>query len=183
MNPSWRTTLCGITGALCVGLSQIPELGAVFVKIFALLGATMPSVGLLFARDNNVTSEQALKKSGGPLSPPSGVPVVFFGLATGALLFVSGCVNRPPEARAWLVLKDVQVAVAAAETAYGDAVWAGRVSPADQDRADDAIRRFHAAYKIAITSAKLGTKQTDDLTALANDLIKLLYSWTPSRHN
>jgi len=55
---SWKTSLCGILGALCAALALIPEMPALGAKIFALLAPVFPNIGLLFARDNNVTSEQ-----------------------------------------------------------------------------------------------------------------------------
>lgn len=59
MTASWKTTLCGLLGGLCLGLAQIEELTPLWTKIFYLLGGILPNVGLLFARDNKVTSEQA----------------------------------------------------------------------------------------------------------------------------
>lgn len=85
--------MCGILGGLCVGLSQIHELAPLWVKIFALLGATFPNVGLLFSRDNNVSSEQANAKSG--VSIPKVLPLI---LAVIAFAFVSvGCRNLAPD--------------------------------------------------------------------------------------
>lgn len=55
---SWKTSLCGVLGALFVGLSQITEMPALWIKVFALLAATLPNIGLMFSRDNGVSSEQ-----------------------------------------------------------------------------------------------------------------------------
>jgi len=85
---SWKTSLCGLLGALFLGLSQIPELAPLWIKIFALLGGLMPTVGLLFARDNLVTSEQA------GAAPKTTLPLLALLLAP-ALLFV-GCRSLDP---------------------------------------------------------------------------------------
>lgn len=85
MNPSWKTTLCGLLAAFCLGLSQISEFPPLAVKILALLGGLFPAVGLLFARDNKVSSEQAGASKTG-FKPP--LPTMALLLAP-ALLFVS----------------------------------------------------------------------------------------------
>lgn len=92
MNPSWKTSLCGVLGALFLGLSQIPELSALWIKIFMLLGGLMPSFGLLFARDNKVTSEQALHTE--PPGPPRLNLNLMLWLICPALLL--GCVAVKP---------------------------------------------------------------------------------------
>ena len=61
---SWKTTLCGILGILAaaINLIAIPLLDAdpvTTANFGGFLAIAVPAIGLLFARDNNVTSEQA----------------------------------------------------------------------------------------------------------------------------
>ena len=55
---SWKTTLCGIIGVFFVGVQRTPGIPDWLGHIFGLLAASAPSVGLLFARDNDRTSEE-----------------------------------------------------------------------------------------------------------------------------
>lgn len=89
---SWKTTLCGLLGGLCIGLAQISELGAATIKVLAVLGAFFPNLGLMFSRDNNVTSEQALGTKPGP-SPIVKALLLFL---IPASLFI-GCRSLAPD--------------------------------------------------------------------------------------
>ena len=55
---SWKTTVCGSLGALCIALSVISEMPPLYAKMLSVLGPFFTSFGLMFGRDNNVTSEQ-----------------------------------------------------------------------------------------------------------------------------
>lgn len=55
---NWKTTLCGILSALFAGLVTI-GLPPVPCQICGLLSTAMTSLGLMFSRDFNVTSEQS----------------------------------------------------------------------------------------------------------------------------
>lgn len=57
MKFSWKTSLCGIVGVFFTGAAKTPGIPEWLGHIFNLLGASAPSVGLLFARDNDKTSE------------------------------------------------------------------------------------------------------------------------------
>ena len=54
---SWKTSLCGTLGVVFAGLALIEEMPPLWRKIFAVLATAFPNFGLLFARDNQVTSE------------------------------------------------------------------------------------------------------------------------------
>jgi len=54
---SWKTSLCGIIGVFFVGAEKTPGIPPWLGHLFGLLAAAAPSVGLLFARDNDRTSE------------------------------------------------------------------------------------------------------------------------------
>jgi hypothetical protein len=61
---SWKTTLCGILGVVASGITMIaqPMLDAdpATLPQWTAFGAVaVTAIGLLFARDNGVTSEQA----------------------------------------------------------------------------------------------------------------------------
>lgn len=57
---SWKTSL---GAAVCAFGAAVSLIDPAWTKIGALLTAAGTSLGLLFARDNNVTSEQALAKT------------------------------------------------------------------------------------------------------------------------
>ena len=64
MTASWKTTACGILGILAAAITMvaIPLLDAdpaTNANFSGFLAVATPAIGLLFARDNNVTSEQA----------------------------------------------------------------------------------------------------------------------------
>lgn len=75
MSKSWKTSLCGIAGVFLLGASKTPGIPEWLSHIFQLMGAAAPSVGLLFARDNNRTSEDvgAKAKNNGAAVPISKV--------------------------------------------------------------------------------------------------------------
>lgn len=61
---SWKTTTCGILAILAASINMvlIPILDAdpaTVADFGTFIGIAVPAIGLLFARDNNVTSEQA----------------------------------------------------------------------------------------------------------------------------
>lgn len=68
---SWKTTLCGIIGLVLMGASKTPGCPLWACHLLELLGGAAPSVGLLFARDNNRTSEDvgAKVKNNGTVTP------------------------------------------------------------------------------------------------------------------
>lgn len=73
MSKSWKTSLCGIAGVFLLGATKTPGIPEWLAHIFQLLGAAAPSIGLLFARDNNRTSEDvgAKAKKNGEVTPNS----------------------------------------------------------------------------------------------------------------
>lgn len=108
---SWKTSVCGILGALCAALAIIGEMPAVWSKVFTALGPFFGSLGLLFARDNGVTSEQAgaapIKASGINLS----ILMVCAALAVGA----SGCTTTSSGTRVVDVQRVARLAGVAAD--------------------------------------------------------------------
>lgn len=54
---SWKTTLCGILGVILLGASQTPGCPLWTAHLLMVLSGVAPSVGLLFARDYDKTSE------------------------------------------------------------------------------------------------------------------------------
>lgn len=56
-NPSWKTTICGIV-AIAGTTIAAADFGPLATKIATCATTIATGVGLLFARDNNVTSEQ-----------------------------------------------------------------------------------------------------------------------------
>ena len=54
---SWKTSLCGIVGLVLIGLSHTPHCPDWACHILITLASAAAPIGLLFARDNNRTSE------------------------------------------------------------------------------------------------------------------------------
>jgi hypothetical protein len=69
MKGSWKTTLCGLLALVGAGLMTEFHDVSWLAHTGALLAATAPACGLLFARDNNVTSEAAGAHP--PQNPPA----------------------------------------------------------------------------------------------------------------
>lgn len=64
MKTSWKTTACGIAGlvaAIATGAKALldgdPATGIDFAAILAAILVVAPSIGLIFARDNDKSSE------------------------------------------------------------------------------------------------------------------------------
>jgi hypothetical protein len=104
---SWKTTVCGVLALVGGGLTQFyPE----YAKLGGFLMFIGSGLGLLFARDNNVTSEQAgvdpvskAVRQFGDGPPPPSLPLI---LLLGALAFgLSGC--------AWFHPQDIKPAAVA----------------------------------------------------------------------
>jgi len=72
MNPSWKTTTCGAI-ALAGTIVAAAEFGPLATKIAGCLASFGTGLGLLFARDNGVTSEQ-VQAAKHRLPPTSDVP-------------------------------------------------------------------------------------------------------------
>lgn len=58
MSKSWKTSLFGIVGSVLVGCSEAPGIPPWLAHVLLKLAIAAPALGLLFARDNNKTSEQ-----------------------------------------------------------------------------------------------------------------------------
>ena len=55
---SWKTTLCGVLGIVGLGITQVFDGYPLVFKIGAFLAGIAGPLGLLFARDNDKSSEQ-----------------------------------------------------------------------------------------------------------------------------
>jgi len=179
MNSSWKTTLCGILGALCVGMSQIPELAPLWAKICALLGATFPNVGLLFARDNKVTSEQAGASSLNKPTLPSASKLLLLLLACGSLALavptLTGCKGTPQQI-AFKTLSSVETTTTAAYDTYVSQVIAGTVPTNSLPTISRKFNLFQASFLIALDGVQYNTNALapDSLTVLSGDLLNLI---------
>jgi hypothetical protein len=79
---SWKTSFCGLLMLFgTVGAQYFPE----YARLANFLAAIGAGLGLLFARDNNVTSEQA-----GAIKPPT-VPPPMIGLLLVFAFLLAGC--------------------------------------------------------------------------------------------
>lgn len=74
--------------------------------------------------------------------------IILSALAAFAIL-LSGCKTTEPEAKAYISLKSIQVAVDAAMQVYGEAYRAGKVSPETRAK----IHSLHGKYRIAFSAA------------------------------
>lgn len=84
---SWRTTICALLGGLFTGLSQM-TVDPAWQQKFAMGAVLMANMGNAFARDNRVTSEEALGKPG--IGSPPGPPTVLSTLRSMAIAFLIG---------------------------------------------------------------------------------------------
>lgn len=73
MNPSWKTTTCGAI-ALAGTIVAAADFGPLANKIAGCLASFGTGLGLLFARDNGVTSEQVQAAKNKNDTSPSPVP-------------------------------------------------------------------------------------------------------------
>ncbi len=94
MKHSWKTTVCGLVAIVGASLVQFFSDIPLVVKCGGFLGAVASGAGLLFARDNKVTSEQA---TGHPSAPPVPLAGPLAVLLAGSLLF-TGCATTSPTA-------------------------------------------------------------------------------------
>ena len=97
---SWKTNLFGAIG-VAAGCVVAADFGPVATKIAGCVASIGTALGLFFARDNNVTSEQvgadpASKaiKAFTNSAPPIGLWLLFW---AGLCLFVSGCGTTAPQ--------------------------------------------------------------------------------------
>jgi len=98
-------------------------------------------------------------------------------LVVGSALLFCGCQN--PRAASYKTLAAVRDLVDHAETLYGDAVAAGRVTPAQEREVDKKITEFHAAYLAAVRAARSDytTPTSPDLDRLAEALVSLIQTY------
>lgn len=94
MKSSWKTTVCGLLAIIGASLVQFFSDIPLVVKCGGFLGAVASGAGLMFARDNKVTSEQATGHTSAPPVPLAG-PLACL-LAAG--LICTGCATVSPTA-------------------------------------------------------------------------------------
>lgn len=183
---NWKTTLCGLVSLIGANL-------ALFFPQYATLGGFLAAVasgaGLLFARDHDHPDDSsgAVEISHSPpASPPvsttrqiPGALAALLAAVLSASLFC-GCAN--PRAAAFNTLSDVRAVVDKAERVYGDQVALGRITTAQQEQIDSAIVQFHAAFLVAVNAARADytTPISPDLARLADSLVRLIYTFTPT---
>jgi hypothetical protein len=85
---SWKTTVCGVLGLLGGLIAQFfPE----YSRYGLFLASFGAGLGLLFARDNNVTSEQAGCAPAAPAANAGNLAGTITALVLLCLLAVTGC--------------------------------------------------------------------------------------------
>lgn len=172
---SWKTTVCGLLALVGGALAQFfPE----YAKLGGFFASVGSGAGLLFARDNNVTSEEAIGKKS---LPPSLLLCALAGLLIlPACQFLPGRTNQEPAPTAQAVkyfeLADTRALVDAAMRTYGEAVVLGKVHPADEAKIDVAHATFQVAFKTAVRAAfyDVGTITPDNVRDLALQLVTLI---------
>lgn len=154
---SWKTTLCGVLALIGGGLVQFfPE----YAKLGGLLSFIGSGLGLMFARDNNVTSEQAGARSSVAANTfKLGLIVALCGVAASASL--TGC--KTPYQAAGVV---VVTADRAADGWADYVVWTKYHPPYDTNtlaRQEMEVRAATTKYQAAMDSLYWARK-----TALAS---------------
>lgn len=136
---SWKTTLCGVLGIVGGALTQIFHDMPLVMKIGLFLSTIGPAIGLLFARDNNVTSEQA----GAHKPEPNNLKLLVW-LLLPSLLLASGCQSLY---RSTVTLTSV--------VDSGMKMWARlSVAGATSPELDRQVVAAHDRYRAACTVAK-----------------------------
>lgn len=185
---SWKTTFCGAVGIIA-GCVVAADFGPLVTKIFACVASIASGLGLLFARDNGVTSEQA-----GAASVPRSVPVNVIKGSFGLLLvglcafgLFSGC--KTPYKAAGVVV----VTVDRAADAWADyVVWESSRPGHDAARLarqENEVRAATLQYQAAMDAVYLARKAAGQAgpgagvlaaaDAASGDLVKLIASFLP----
>lgn len=155
---SWKTTLCGVLALVGGGLTQFyPE----YAKLGGFLAFIGSGAGLLFARDNNVTSEQvgANKPASGNIAAGPSLWLLCGFLAFG----VSGCAlfkGATPAKQAVNVSDVSKVTVEAALSAW-DAYIVAHHPPLSQQREVKRAWENYRAAQILILDAALVMKEAE----------------------
>lgn len=190
MKSSWKTTVCGLLALIGGGLTQFYPEYAQLGGFLAFLGS---GLGLLFARDNNVTSEQAgANDPGKPPTLANRLPVL--ALCGFLALGGSGCnlFKGATPAKAAVNVSDVsKVTVEAALRAWDDYIVRYHPPLSQQRQVKEAWENYRAAQVLILDAAlilkeaetagtttpeqqaQLNYAVTEASAALA-DLIKLL---------
>ncbi len=155
---SWKTTLCGVLAIVGAGMTQFFHDTPMLFKIGGFLATVAPACGLLFARDNNVTSEQA-----GATAPRSGAGTPFLALAAalGLSALMVGCAGLN---RSIITVTDV---VDSAMTEYADAQVRGLTTPALDAKVKAAHAEYQKAAGLALVAYQTATANGDKPAALA----------------
>jgi hypothetical protein len=194
---SWKTTLCGVVAIIGGTLVQFFPEYPLAAKIGGALAAAATGIGLLFARDNNVTSEQVgagnadSGRRGTPPSdggddgrrgtPPSDKLGMFLALGLAAavaavgVVTLTGC-NTPQQTKAFNSIYSVHRTTLAAYDAYLAGVVAGTVKTNDVPKISKAFNTFQAATLVALDGVQFNTNALapGSLVVEAGDLINLI---------
>jgi len=142
---SWKTTLGGLLALIGANLALFwPEHCA---KLGGFLAALGSGLGLLFARDNDKSSEDVGAGAGSAVPMKKlGVPL-FAALLLAAGLGGSGCATSNPEGR--LLASTAQTVDAAMK---GWSIWVvdGKAEPYSEVR----VRELYGRYQLAMAAAK-----------------------------
>ena len=168
---SWKTTLCGVLGIVGLGITQVFDGYPLVFKIGAFLAGIAGPLGLLFARDNDKSSEQVgavpVAVIGDPPPAPrsSLIPVL---LVVGSLCLAAGCASGNPSGR--LLATTVQT-VDSAMVGWSDWVALGNASTNAEARVRVVYTKYQQAEAVAeaayLYAAKSGDRSAWDRAAAA----------------
>ena len=156
---SWKTTLCGVLGIVGAAITQFfPEYPLVF-KVGGFMAAIGPALGLLFARDNNVTSEQA-----GATAPRSGIstPLLALAAALGLSALMVGCAS-------YKVVGTVTVTAERAMTSWATYYDAAHANPAAYGATVTELEKRRVQIDRAWESYRLAANTFDDVRQTGGD--------------
>lgn len=141
------------------GLTQFfPDVPVLF-KLGGFLATCAPAIGLLFARDNNVTSEQA-----GATAPRSGIstPLLALAAALGLSALMVGCAS-------YKVVGTVTVTAERAMTSWATYYDAAHANPAAHDTTVTALEQRRVQIDRAWESYRLAANTFDDVRQTGGD--------------
>lgn len=174
---SWKTTSAGLL-AIAGGIVRLAfaiKSGNVSEEaVMTTITTIVTGIGLLVARDNNVTSEQVNAGKHEPTVTKSTLPLLLIGAMCISPLAVTSCKTTPPAVITYRALADTQIIVDRAMRTYGRLCAEGKVSVSKQAQIDAAHAQYRIAFRIAITGLTTKDLTPDTVHILANDLLKLI---------
>lgn len=176
---SWKTTSAGllaIAGGLVRMAFAIKSGNVTEEAVMTTITTIVTGIGLLVARDNNVTSEQAGAAKPEPTISKSVLPMLLIGALCLSPLAVTGCktTQTPAVTVAFRTLETTQILVDKAMKVYGGLCARGKVTVEKQKEIDDYHAIYRESFRMAVIAAQFnyGAVTPDNVQSIVNELIQ-----------